>query len=57
MVVVGNKLDCVRAVERETATAWARSQGIRLYEVTVMNRDSLKEPFCYVAWRMANPGR
>ena len=58
MVVVGNKSDCnaIREVRSDIATAWARPYGIRTYEVTVMNRDSLKAPFCYIAWRMANPG-
>lgn len=56
--MVGNKCDCnaIRQVNSDTVSAWARSNGIRPYEVTVMNRDCLKEPFCYIAWRMANPG-
>ena len=59
MVLLGNKLDCnaIREVNAEVASAWARSYGIRPYEVTVMNRDRLKEAFCYIAWRMANPGK
>ena len=58
MVLLGNKLDCnaIREVSFEVASAWARSYGIRPFEVTVINRDRLKEPFCYIAWRMANPG-
>ncbi len=36
---------------------WARAHGIRAYEVSVLDRDSLKEPFSYVAWRMSNPGQ
>lgn len=56
--MVGNKCDCnaIRQVSSDKASAWARSNGVRPYEVTVMNRDCLKEPFCYIAWRMANPG-
>ena len=56
--MLGNKCDCnaIRQVNSDTASSWARSNAIRPYEVTVMNRDCLKEPFCYIAWRMANPG-
>lgn len=59
MIVVGNKCDCnaIREVNAEVVNAWARSFGVKPYEVTVMNRDCLKEPFCYIAWRMANPGK
>lgn len=58
MVVLGNKFDCnaIREVKAEIVSIWARSNGIRPYEVTVGNRDCLKDPFCYLAWRMANPG-
>ncbi len=55
--MIGNKSDCnaIREVKQDTVNSWARSYGIRPYEVTVMNRDSLREPFSYIAWRMANP--
>ena len=58
MIILGNKSDCnaIREVNADVAGQWARSRGIRPYEVTVINRDSLKDPFCYIAWRMANPG-
>lgn len=58
MVLLGNKsdLNAIREVDTVRAQTWARSHGIRPYEVTVMNRDSLKDPFCYITWRMANPG-
>ena len=57
MVVLGNKSDCnaIRQVKDEAMKIWARSNGVRPYEVTVANRDGLKDPFCYLAWRMANP--
>ena len=38
------------------ALPWARSHALRLFEVSVLDRDTLKEPLCYMAWRMANPG-
>lgn len=59
VILLGNKSDCnaIREVNADVAGQWARSRGIRPYEVTVINRDSLKDPFCYIAWRMANPGR
>ena len=34
---------------------WARQHGIRAYETTVLDREGLKDPFCYIAWRMSNP--
>lgn len=57
MVVLGNKADlnAIRQVKDETVKVWSRSNGIRPYEVSVANRDGLKDPFCYLAWRMANP--
>lgn len=57
-VLLGNKCDlnAIREVDTVRAQTWARSHGIRPYEVTVINRDSLKDPFCYLTWRMANPG-
>ena len=58
MVAVGNKADLggVREVTTAKASQWARSHGVRPFEVTVLNRDCLKEPFSYIAWRMGNPG-
>ncbi len=35
---------------------WARSHGVTPYEVSVLNRDCIKEAFAYAAWRMGNPG-
>lgn len=58
MVLLGNKsdLNAIREVEQIRPQTWARCHGIRPYEVNVINRDSLKDPFCYITWRMANPG-
>lgn len=59
VILLGNKCDCnaIRQVPSAAASGWARANGIKPYEVTVMNRDCLKEPFCYIAWRMGNPGK
>lgn len=59
MVVLGNKIDqsAMSVVPTTKSSQWARSYGIRPFEVTVLNRDSLKEPFSYIAWRMGNPGK
>ncbi len=58
MVAIGNKVDLggVREVTTAKASQWARSHGVRPFEVTVLNRDCLREPFSYIAWRMGNPG-
>ncbi len=58
IVVLGNKkdLNAIREVDFTTVQHWARAHGMRAFEVSVMDRDSLKEPFSYIAWRMANPG-
>lgn len=29
---------------------------VRCFEVTVLDRETLKAPFAYVTWGMANPG-
>ena len=59
MVLLGNKgdLNAIREVDGGRAQVWAQSHGIRPYEVTVINRDGLKDPFCYITWRMSNPGK
>ena len=59
MVLLGNKADlnAIREVDSGRAQMWAQSHGIRPYEVTVTNRDGLKDPFCYLTWRMSNPGK
>ena len=58
IVVLGNKrdLNAIREVPENKTQQWARSHGVKPYEVTVLDRDSLKDPFSYIAWRMANPG-
>lgn len=59
MVLLGNKADlnAIREVDDGRARGWAQSHGIQPYEVTVINRDGLKVPFCYITWRMSNPGK
>ena len=31
--------------------------SVRCFEVTVLDRETLKAPFAYVTWGMANPGK
>ncbi|KAL5475604.1 hypothetical protein EMCRGX_G025436 [Ephydatia muelleri] len=59
VVVLGNKSDLSssRAVDFTQVLAWARQNAVNAYEVTVIDRETLKEPFCYIARRMFNPGR
>ena len=58
IVVLGNKrdLNAIREVDTGKATQWARTHAVKFYEVTVLEREGLRDPICYIAWRMANPG-
>jgi signal recognition particle receptor subunit beta len=58
VIIVGNKydLDGIRQVTFEKAMEWARHFGINIYETSVLDRDSLRDPFTYITWSMANPG-
>jgi hypothetical protein len=59
VIIVGNKydLDGIRQVTFEKAMEWARHFGINIYETSVLDRDSLRDPFTYITWSMANPGK
>ncbi|XP_065911388.1 NF-kappa-B inhibitor-interacting Ras-like protein 2 isoform X1 [Dysidea avara] len=59
MVVVGSKADLEeeRTHEAIYPAPWARAHNIRCFEVTVLDRETLKPPFAYVTWGMANPGK
>lgn len=59
IVILGNKrdLNAIREVESGKASQQCKAHGLKFYEVTVLDRDGLKDPMCYMAWRMANPGR
>jgi NF-kappa-B inhibitor-interacting Ras-like protein len=59
IVILANKrdLNAIREVDTGKASQLCKAHGVKFYEVTVLDRDGLKEPMCYMAWRMANPGR
>ncbi|XP_011405348.1 PREDICTED: NF-kappa-B inhibitor-interacting Ras-like protein 1 isoform X2 [Amphimedon queenslandica] len=59
VVAIGNKydLDGIRQVKMDTALDWAKTEGVQLYETSVLDRDSLKEPFSCIAWVMSNPDK
>ena len=59
VVVVGNKydLDGIRDVDVTVSTQWAKTNGVHLYETSVLDRESLREPFTYITWCMANPDK
>uniref|UniRef100_A0A8C4R0N2 NFKB inhibitor interacting Ras-like 2 n=1 Tax=Eptatretus burgeri TaxID=7764 RepID=A0A8C4R0N2_EPTBU len=55
VVVLGNKSDTTglcRAVRPDHAQLWARAERVRLWEVSVVDRRSLSEPFVYLASRI-----
>uniref|UniRef100_A0A8C1A047 NF-kappa-B inhibitor-interacting Ras-like protein 1 n=1 Tax=Castor canadensis TaxID=51338 RepID=A0A8C1A047_CASCN len=51
IVVLGNKIDLSeqRQVDAEVAQQWAKSEKVRLWEVTVTDRKTLIEPFTLLA--------
>ncbi|KAL4629681.1 hypothetical protein GN956_G17077 [Arapaima gigas] len=57
VIVLGNKVDLRdrRQVDQETAQQWARSEKVRLWEVSVMDRGSLIEPFTVLTSRLTQP--
>nr|XP_044991745.1 NF-kappa-B inhibitor-interacting Ras-like protein 1 isoform X2 [Jaculus jaculus] len=57
IVVLGNKLDLSeqRQVDAEVAQQWARSEKVRLWEVTVTDRRTLIEPFTLLASKLSQP--
>lgn len=57
IVVLGNKLDMQdqRRVESDMAQNWAKTEKVRLWEVSVGDRRSLIEPFVYLASKMTQP--
>ena len=57
IVVLGNKLDRdgERKVEHNMAQNWAKAERVRLWEVSVVDRHSLIEPFVYLASKMTQP--
>ncbi|XP_068944583.1 NF-kappa-B inhibitor-interacting Ras-like protein 1 isoform X2 [Petaurus breviceps papuanus] len=57
IVVLGNKSDLTeeRQVDAVTAQQWAKSEKVRLWEVTVTDRKTLIEPFILLASRLTQP--
>nr|KAF6416606.1 NFKB inhibitor interacting Ras like 2 [Molossus molossus] len=57
IVVLGNKCDLQeqRRVDLDVAQHWAKSEKVKLWEVSVADRRSLLEPFIYLASKMTQP--
>ena len=57
LIVLGTKMDLVseRVVGNVSTAHWSRMHNVRQFEVSVGDRESLREPFRYVATRMAYP--
>ncbi|XP_021413382.1 NF-kappa-B inhibitor-interacting Ras-like protein 2 isoform X2 [Oncorhynchus mykiss] len=57
IVVLGNKLDMQeqRNVDSEVAQHWAKTEKVRLWEVSVADRRTLIEPFVHLASKMTQP--
>lgn len=57
VVVLGNKTDLRerRQVDQEVAQQWARSEKVKLWEVSVTERNSLIEPFTQLTSRLTQP--
>lgn len=57
IVVLGNKLDKQdeRRVDSNMAQNWAKNEKVRLWEVSVVDRRTLIEPFVYLASKMTQP--
>lgn len=57
IIVLGNKLDRQeeRRVDSNMAQNWAKNEKVRLWEVSVVERRTLIEPFVYLASKMTQP--
>lgn len=57
IIVLGNKLDKQdeRRVDSNMAQNWAKNEKVRLWEVSVVDRRTLIEPFVYLASKMTQP--
>ncbi|XP_020826729.1 NF-kappa-B inhibitor-interacting Ras-like protein 1 [Phascolarctos cinereus] len=57
IVILGNKSDLSeqRQVDADMAQQWARSEKVRLWEVTVTDRKTLIEPFILLASKLTQP--
>ncbi|KAJ7991457.1 hypothetical protein DPEC_G00284060 [Dallia pectoralis] len=57
VIVLGNKTDLRdrRQVDQEVAQQWARAEKVKLWEVSVTERNSLIEPFTMLTSRLTQP--
>ncbi|XP_078124226.1 NF-kappa-B inhibitor-interacting Ras-like protein 1 isoform X2 [Sander vitreus] len=57
VIVLGNKMDLRerRQVDQEAAQQWARGEKVKLWEVSVAERNSLIEPFTQLTSRLTQP--
>ncbi|XP_041823242.1 NF-kappa-B inhibitor-interacting Ras-like protein 1 isoform X2 [Melanotaenia boesemani] len=57
VIVLGNKSDLQerRQVEQDAAQQWARGEKVKLWEVSVTERNSLIEPFTMLTSRLTQP--
>uniref|UniRef100_A0A8C5Z5X6 NF-kappa-B inhibitor-interacting Ras-like protein 2 n=1 Tax=Marmota marmota marmota TaxID=9994 RepID=A0A8C5Z5X6_MARMA len=57
IVVLGNKCDLQEQwrVDPDVAQHWAKSEKVKLWEVSVAHRRSLLKPFVYLASKMTQP--
>ncbi|KAK6470209.1 NF-kappa-B inhibitor-interacting Ras-like protein 2 [Huso huso] len=57
IVVLGNKCDLQdqRRVDYDSAQHWAKTEKVRLWEVSVADRRTLIEPFVHLASKMTQP--
>lgn len=53
-IILGNKTDLedYRQVDPEMSSQWARGEKVKLWEVTVANRQTLLEPFTMLASKL-----
>lgn len=57
VIVLGNKTDLRerRQVDQDAAQQWARGEKVKLWEVSVTERNSLIEPFTQLTSRLTQP--
>jgi len=57
IISLGNKCDLKdqKQVDFNTANKWAQKEKVRLWEVSVVNRQSLIEPFVWLTSKMTQP--
>jgi NF-kappa-B inhibitor-interacting Ras-like protein len=57
IIALGNKCDLKdsKQVDFNTANKWAQTEKVRLWEVSVCNRQSLLDPFVWITSKMTQP--